>query len=72
MSTVYVKPSPGGRVRMPDRDFRPMPEEGAHVPRNDYYERLIIGGDLEITDPPVEATAAPAALAVIVPPVNKI
>ena len=28
MTTVYVKPRPGGRVRMPDRRFRVMPEEG--------------------------------------------
>jgi hypothetical protein len=49
---VYVKPREGGRVRMPDRNFQPMKPEGSWVPRIDYYERLIIAGDLIITDPP--------------------
>jgi hypothetical protein len=31
MPMIYVKPSPGGRVRMPERNFRPMPEAGAWV-----------------------------------------
>jgi hypothetical protein len=57
MQTVYVKPRAGGRVRMPDRKFRVMPAEGTIVQRIDYYERLIIAGDLIITDPP--APAAP-------------
>ncbi|CUT12538.1 hypothetical protein BF49_3618 [Bradyrhizobium sp.] len=50
---VYVRPRPGGRVRMPDRNFMPMDAKGATVPRIDYYERLIISGDVEICDPPV-------------------
>lgn len=54
---VYVRPKAGGRVRMPERNFTPMDAKGATVPRIDYYERLIIGGDLEITDPPAEASA---------------
>jgi hypothetical protein len=72
---------------MPDRDFRPMPEEGAYVPRNDYYERLIIGGDLVITDPPAIEAAVPSSMpanytaadhpvgdytSATLPPVNKI
>ncbi|WP_315705055.1 MULTISPECIES: DUF2635 domain-containing protein [unclassified Bradyrhizobium] len=52
MNTVYVKPRPGGRVRMPDRNCKPMDPKGDWVPRIDYYERLIITGDLIITDPP--------------------
>lgn len=50
---VYVKPN-GGRVRMPDRGSKIMPPEGAMVPRIDYYERLIIGGDVAIGKPPPE------------------
>ncbi|MDA9521631.1 hypothetical protein XI06_15080 [Bradyrhizobium sp. CCBAU 11434] len=51
---VYVRPQPGGRVRMPDRNFMPMDAKGATVPRIDYYERLIITKDLEVCDPPAE------------------
>lgn len=58
MPTIYVKPAPGGRVRMPERGSRPMPAEGAWVPRVDYYERLLISGDVAICEPP----APPAAL----------
>ena len=46
MPMIYVKPAPGGRVRMPERHSRVMPEQGAFVPRIDYYERLLISGDV--------------------------
>lgn len=49
---VYVRPIHGGRVRMPDRGGRVMSEEGAMVPRIDYYERLLISGDVAISEPP--------------------
>lgn len=49
---VYVKPAEGGRIRMPDRDSTVMPAEGQLVPRIDYYERLIISGDVAICEPP--------------------
>jgi hypothetical protein len=52
MPMIYVKPAPGGRVRMPDRGSRPMPAEGVWVPRGDYYERLLISGDVVICEPP--------------------
>jgi hypothetical protein len=59
MPMIYVKPSPGGRIRMPERNFIPMPENGAWVSRGDYYERLLIGGDVVICDPPVDDQPAP-------------
>lgn len=46
MEIVNVKPAPGARVRQPERNNRVMPGEGDRVPRNTYYERLIISGDL--------------------------
>lgn len=49
---VYVRPNPGGRVRMPDRNGTVMSGHGAMVPRIDFYERLIITGDLTVCDPP--------------------
>jgi hypothetical protein len=53
MPIVYVKPCDGGRVRMPERNFAPMPAEGANVERDgDYYNRLIVAGDLVIIEPP--------------------
>jgi hypothetical protein len=54
MDTVYVKPSQGGRIRQPERNGRVMPETGDLVPRDSYYERLLIGGDIVETDPPAE------------------
>lgn len=56
MKPVYVKPRSGGRVRMPERQFRVMPPEGSFVPRHDYYERLIVTGDLIVSDPPIADT----------------
>jgi len=64
---VFVKPAAGGRVRMPDRSSTVMPEEGHLVPRIDFYERLILAGDLVVSDPPAEAKeekpAAPSQVA---------
>jgi hypothetical protein len=62
MTSIYVKPSPGGRVRMPERNFMPMPEAGAWASRVDYHEPLLIGRDVVICDPPEEATAAAPAV----------
>lgn len=64
---AYVTPSEGGRVRMPDRMGLVMPAEGCFVPRTEYYERLIMTGDLKVDEsrkPPVpedqpEEAAAP-------------
>ena len=61
MTSIYVTPRPGGRVRMPDRGFRPMPVYGAWVPRTDFYERLLLSGDIVIATPPAEPAAATAA-----------
>lgn len=58
MSTIYVKSRAGGRVRMPERNSIPMPDAGAWVPRNDFYERLLISRDVVECDPPAEAPAA--------------
>lgn len=58
---VYVKPAPGGRIRMPDRNGTVMPAEGKLVPRIDYYERLILAGDVKITDAPAAEKEQPAA-----------
>lgn len=63
MNTVYVKPRDGGRVRQPERGSKVMPDAGAFVPRNSYYERLILSEDVAICDPPKAKVpaAAPAS-----------
>lgn len=58
METVYVKPAEGARVRQPNRNSRVMPDEGDHVPRNDFYQKLIISGDLIECDPPTKKRAS--------------
>lgn len=56
---IFVKPAEGGRIRMPDRDSTVMPAEGKLVPRIDYYERLLITGDIIQSDPPPSASSPP-------------
>jgi hypothetical protein len=52
---VFVKPAfEGGRIRMPDRNSTVMPAEGHLVPRIDYYERLLLAGDLVEAEAPKE------------------
>jgi hypothetical protein len=62
MQTVYVKPSEGGRVRQPERGNRVMPAIGDLVPRDGYYERLIIGGDVIVCEAPAPAPTIEPAL----------
>ncbi len=49
MDNIYVKPEQGRKVRMPERGFDLMPEQGQSVPNNSYYASLIRFGDIEIT-----------------------
>jgi hypothetical protein len=56
MDMVYVKPSEGARIRQPERGGQVMPDSGALVPRDTYYERLIIGKDVVETEPPKTST----------------
>lgn len=60
LQTVYVKPKEGGRVRQPERGSRVMPAEGALVPRNGYYTRLIMAGDVVVGTAPEKPKAVPA------------
>jgi hypothetical protein len=59
MDTVYVKPSKGARIRQPERGGQVMSDSGALVPRDVYYERLIIGGDVIESDPPKASSENP-------------
>lgn len=52
MASIFVKPAPGGRIRMPERHNNVMPEGGAWVPNDSFYQRLLIGGDVVAAEPP--------------------
>jgi hypothetical protein len=54
---IFVKPRAGGRVRMPERQSQVMSASGAWVPRDHYYERLLIAGDVVEAKPPTKAIA---------------
>ena len=55
---IFVKPAPGGRIRQPERNYIVMPEEGAFVPGDSFYQRLIASGDVIETDAPTKKKAA--------------
>jgi len=57
MSSMYVKPSDGVLVRMPDQNMQPVPAEGAHVPKTPYYINSVRVGDLVKTKPPKPAAS---------------
>lgn len=59
MTSIYVKPADGGRVRMPEQGSRVMPSEGASVPRNSYYETLLTQGDVVECEAPTKTPAKP-------------
>lgn len=60
MASIYVKPAPGGRIRMPDRNNNVMPEGGAWVPNDSFYQRLLIGGDVVPAEAPKNRNAEPS------------
>lgn len=67
MQTIYVKPgTPKGakeplNVRMPEREYKHMPEYGAPVPKNAYYLRLLRVGDVvETTEAAITKAMAAA------------
>lgn len=59
MSTIYLKPAPGLKVRTPQGGF--LPDEGAEVERNSFWVRRINDGDVIETDPPKAKKQQPAA-----------
>lgn len=62
MDTVFVKPRPGFVVRMPERAMAKLPEAGATVPLDGYWQARLRDGDALRADPPVlvDAASAPA------------
>lgn len=49
---LFVKPTPGLRVRNPERGGELLPEDGAAVPRNSYWFRRLRDGDVQEAQPP--------------------
>lgn len=43
---LYVKPSPGRSVPMPERNMALLPEAGTEVLHNTYWARRIASGDV--------------------------
>ena len=45
MDTMFVKPAPGLKVRHPETRFH-IPDEGTRVPRDSYWTRRLVDGDV--------------------------
>lgn len=67
---LFVRSVPGRIIKMPERGFMTVPEEGVEVADSSYYRRAIQDGDIELYEPDVPETkpepvkAAPAVLAI--------
>lgn len=61
MSTkiVRIMPVEGRLILMPDRDFQPVPAEGARVYKDAFYTRAINQGDLEELPDEAPSTVTP-------------
>lgn len=55
--TVFVRPAPGLKIRMPERGFAILPEEGRHVPLDGYWRARLRDGDVVMAN---DTAAAPA------------
>jgi hypothetical protein len=64
---VLIKPVPGRLIRMHDRGFAPVPEEGAEVEStNPEYARAIAKGDVLVAElPQAQAATPPKPTAVV-------
>lgn len=63
LKVVVVKPVEGRLILMPDRDFKPVPAEGARVYLDSFYTRAINQGDLTaLPDDTSAATPVPQAV----------
>lgn len=46
MATVVLKPAPGLKIRMPERQMRHLSEAGEAVVLNEYWRRRLADGDV--------------------------
>ena len=62
MQTVKIKAVEGRLIRMPERNFEPVPNEPIVVERTPYYMRALIDGDIvEVEDAPELPMQSPPA-----------
>lgn len=65
MTTVHLWPAPGRACPMPEKGGELLPDKGAPVPLNAYWQRRLNDGDAVKTDPATESgeeqAAAPAS-----------
>jgi hypothetical protein len=55
--TVYVRPAAGLKIRMPERGFAHLPEEGRQVPLDGYWRARLRDGDVVLASDPAAAPA---------------
>ncbi len=51
MATVNVKPAPGLKIRMPERQMRHLSDAGEVVEVNEYWRRRLADGDVVKVEP---------------------
>lgn len=57
---IFVKPAPGGRVRLPARDFAVLPDAGDFVDRDTFIIRRLADGDVVEAAPPAAEPPPPS------------
>lgn len=59
MNTLKIKPAmPDLIVRMPEKNFQPLPAAGDEVPDNSYWQRRLHDGDVVLVEVPVVKTVS--------------
>ena len=60
MTTVHLWPAPGRACPMPEKGGELLPDKGAPVPLNAYWQRRLNDGDAVKTDPAAAVSNDPA------------
>ncbi len=58
MQTMFVKPAPGLKVRLPENPRAFLPEDGAEVARDAFWLRRLRDGDVVEATPPAAKPVA--------------
>jgi|GEM_PF-966881 hypothetical protein len=59
MQKLFLKPAvPGAIVRQPDRDMRPLAQDGEWVQASTFWHLRLLNGDVIEADPPKESAAS--------------
>lgn len=51
MSLIHLKPGPGRACPMPEKGGELLPDEGAKVPHNAWWQRRLADGDAVVVEP---------------------